>query len=406
MLRRSKPRRSAVSPQQSEQRFFTLHFVLFQAAAAMAGGFIGAYLLKCGFSLAAALVAYGGYLAVRSVFRFVALAAVRRVGYQRGLMLGTAVVGLQFIPLMWAQHLGCLLAWMGCVAMGEAFYWPVYHATMATQADEGNRGRQVAQRTTILTILTIVGPLVGAALLTRFGPVVSFGTATLLTTLSVLPLFALRRISLGAVPTWRETWQGADVIALAAFSADGWMSSGLLIAWPMVLFTSVGSHFATLGALNAAAGAVGAVASHFCGRGIDRGQRGSYLNTVCWLLFGSVLIRALASWSPLAASVANLSGAAVTAMYTPVLMSVIYDRAKRSGAIYRFHFIMEAGWDAGAVSGCLVAAGVAMVAPASLVVLPAMGAILVIHRCVREEGKRFFLKKEPKTFVSLAGVGP
>ena len=396
MPHRSKRRRPLL---QNQQRRLTLHYILFQAAAALAGGFIGAYLLQVGFSLSAALGAYAAYLAARSVLRFAALAVIRRTGYRVAFGLGTTIVALQFLPLIHAERPWCLAAWIGCVALGEAFYWPIYHATMAIQASQETRGRQVAARTTILIMLTIAGPLAGAALLTRAGPAASFGLATALTLLSVLPL---RRLSIqaGPVPTWRETLHIGDPTALAAFAADGWLSAGLIIAWPMILFTAVGAHFTTLGALNAAAGLVGAIASQFCGRGIDRGHRATYLNSVCALLAAGLVLRAFASWSAVAASVANLTGGAVTALYAPVLMSVIYDRAKRSGEMFRFHFLMEAGWDVGAVTGCLAAAAVAYVWPASLAVLPAMVAIPIVYYCVRKEGKDFFFeKKKQKTFI-------
>jgi hypothetical protein len=60
-------------------------------------------------------------------------------------------------------------------------------------------------------------------------------------------------------------------------------------------------------------------------------------------------------------------------LYAPVLMSVIYDRAKWSGSAYRFHFAAEAGWDMGAGMGCILAAFIAWGTQIpSLSVLPAM----------------------------------
>jgi len=70
-------------------------------------------------------------------------------------------------------------------------------------------------------------------------------------------------------------------------------------------------------------------------------------------------------------------------------MSVIYDRAKRSGSAYQFHLSAEAGWDAGAILGCLASAAVAWsgVVPVTLAVLPAAPGVLVIQRCVGAECK-------------------
>jgi hypothetical protein len=152
----------------------------------------------------------------------------------------------------------------------------------------------------------------------------------------------------------------------------------------MILFTSLGFHYEVFGWSNAAAGLVGAVTGVLCGRAVDRGNRDTYVALVTAALLIGFGLRAGASWSPLAAAIANATGAAVTGLYVPVLLSVIYERAKRSGSAYRFHFSAEAGWDAGAAVGCLSAAVVAWFAPAaSLAVLPAALGVLVLWRCLR-----------------------
>ena len=92
-----------------------------------------------------------------------------------------------------------------------------------------------------------------------------------------------------------------------------------------------------------------------------------------------------ASW---AAFAANAAGSAVGGLYYTELMSVVYDRAKRSGSAYQFHLSTEAGWDAGAILGCIAAAAVVWTGvPVTLAVLPSALGVLVIHRCVRAEAR-------------------
>ena len=72
------------------------------------------------------------------------------------------------------------------------------------------------------------------------------------------------------------------------------------------------------------------------------------------------------------------------AIYTTVLMSMIYDRAKNSGAAFRFHFVAEGGWDLGAALGCLAGAAVALATDkVSLATLPAAAGLLLMYVCVR-----------------------
>jgi MFS family permease len=362
----------------------TVHSALFGLACAMAHGFVGAYLLKQGFGLPVALATYAAILVARFGLRFVALAAVRRVGMAGGMRLGAALSALSFLPLLGAENPAWLILWVACVSMAESLYWPVYHASTASVAcGSSGFGRQVAERTMVGAIVSVIGPLAGGFLLASFGEGTGFGIAAAVCLLSTLPLGRMAPIDAGPIPCFRTSLQG-DRRTMATFAADGWMASGLGYAWPMILFVSMGGSYEAFGLANAGAGLVGAVASIVCGRAVDRGQRDRYLVIVCAALALAFVLRAASAWSPLAALLANVSGAAIAGFYGPVVMSAVYERSKRSGAAYRAHIAAEAGWDVGAVSGLLAAAAVAALAPvASFAVLPASLGIVALYACVR-----------------------
>src|SRR6185437_6563889 len=83
---------------------------------------------------------------------------------------------------------------------------------------------------------------------------------------------------------------------------------------------------------------------------------------------------------------ANAFGSAVGGAYYPVLMSMIYDRAKRSGSAYHFHLAAEVGWDVGAIGGCIASAAVACSGlPPVFVTLPSVLGIMLIHHCIRSD---------------------
>ena len=365
-------------------RLLTLHFGLYQFSCAMAGGFAGAYLLQQGLSLPQALASFAALLAVRFVLRCLSLVLVRRVGVRGAMMAGAAILATQFWPLIHARDPLWLALWLFIVALGESLYWPCYHSAVAVTGAPDSRGRELGLRNAIGAMAGITGPLVGGVLLQRFGPAVDFGLAAGITLAAIPPLLLMAPLKAGEIPSLREALRTVDRRSLKAFAADGYISGGLMLAWPMALFVSLGSQYESLGVANALASLVGAGVGLVAGRVIDAGRRDRALVWVSLALVASFAFRAFASWSPLAAHISNATGAAVIGVYTTVLMSLIYDRAKGSGAAYRFHFAMEGGWDAGAALGCLAGAAAALATGVpSLATLPSVLGVGVMYLCVR-----------------------
>ena len=159
--------------------------------------------------------------------------------------------------------------------------------------------------------------------------------AACLAALSTLPLALLGAVPAGPVPTARESVRSVDLIGTLAFAADGWIGAGLGIAWPMVMFSAMGEQYEALGAIAALGAVVGAASGLLCGRCIDRGGRERMLPWVAGALGLGITLRAMEGWAPAGAGAIHATGAAIGALYGPVLMSVLYDRARRSGELCR-----------------------------------------------------------------------
>jgi hypothetical protein len=56
------------------------------------------------------------------------------------------------------------------------------------------------------------------------------------------------------------------------------------------------------------------------------------------------------------AVIASAAGAVVTAIYTPTVMTAVYNQARLSPCILRFQIAAEGGFDAGCATGCLATA--------------------------------------------------
>ena len=367
----------------SQSRLLTLHSGLYQLSVSLAGGFVGAFLLKVGFSLTQTLVFFASVLTARMVMRFCALALVRRVGYKYSVILGVGLSALQFASLIKAEQWQWLVVWIATLSLAESIYWPIYHSASAVVGNK-SVGRELGIRTAAASLANVIGPAVGGFVLARYGARLEFFVAASVATISIIPLLALKRILAGPVPDVRRAIRPSDYRGMIVFAADGWLASGITVTWPMILFLSLGSRYEALGLANAGAGLAGAGAGVCAGAIIDRGGRNRSAKWVSVALGVGIALRSAADWSPLAATIANATGAAVMGFYVPILISVMYAGAKRSEGAYAFHVAAEAGWDLGAAGGCLAAAAVVSAGSVpSLAVIPSAAAVLILYRTLR-----------------------
>lgn len=365
-----------------------IHNALYMLALAVASGFAGAYLLRRGIALPLVLLLYASFFLLRFAMRLVLSALVRCIGYRRTLIVGLVVIALQYLPLSQAGQPAWLALWLLCMSLGEVLYWPVYHAAVATAGSSERRGRQMGLQAALTAAASIAGPPLGGWVLNRWGAEADFGLGALIVGLAIGPILLAPEFPAGPVPRFRDTFKGLDPLGLMLFFLDGWISSGWLSIWSMIYFLLLGSHYEAFGLANAAAGLVGCVTSLIGGRWIDqRRGDGWHLTWVATALLASIALRVLAGWSPLAAMLANLTGIAVSGAYVPLLMSALYERAKRSDGAFRFHLALEGAWDTGGLAGHLAGALIVWCLPRAITmaVLPSALGVAVFVICMRRD---------------------
>lgn len=359
-----------------------LHYAI-HAITLGSGAFFLAYMLKAGVSVPGALVALAGVLAGRFILRPAVVPLAVRIGIRRVLITGTVFLVAQF-PLIaevqglnWAFFASCAV-W----SMGDTLYWTSYHAYFAALGDHEHRGHQVSAREAVVAIIGIVSPLATGWALVTFGARIAFNTAGVIQFLSAAPL-----LWTPDVPVAREV-RGAVTAALPGvllFMTDGWIATGFIITWQIVLFLSVGQDFLAFGGALAAAALAGAIIGLVQGRHIDAGHG----RRAVWLAVGALvittLLRAASAGDAYWAVAANALGALVTCLYTPTLMTVVYNLSKRSPCPLRFHVATEGGWDAGGSVACLftallVSQGVPLAACVLLALLGAASAFVLLRR--------------------------
>lgn len=352
----------------STVNLLNLHYGLHAIALYGGGSFYSVYMLKSGVPLPFVLGALAMILAGRFILRPAIVPLSVRFGIRPLLMAGTLVAALQFPLVAAVDGVGiALFALIGVAALSDTFYWTTYHAYFAALGDQEHRGHQVGVREALVAAVTIVSPLTTGWMLVVYGPRIAFGVAAVVQLICAVPLLWTPNVAVArqAPGAFRAALPG-----VLLFVADGWTTIGYLVVWQLAMFLALGEDYVAYGGALAIAAAVGAVSGLALGRFIDagHGMRAVWLSAS--VLAFVLVLRAAAVDNPVLAVVANALGAFVPCIYTPTLMTAVYNLAKAAPCTLRFHVATEGGWDAGGTAGCLLAAAlVALDAPLPVCIL-------------------------------------
>jgi len=348
-----------------------LHYGVHALALSGGGAFFAAFLLKAGVPAHAVLTAMAAILIGRFLVRPAILPLGRRFGLRPLVIAGTIITALQYPLLAEVQGVGWPLVLLCAFAsLGDTFYWTAYHAYFASLGDAEHRGHQISAREAASAMVGIAAPLLTGWALVTLGPQFAFGATCVVLMLSALPLFWTPNVEIAdqAPGAIRAAWTG-----VLLFAADGWTAMGYAFVWQIALFISLKQDFAAFGGAMALAATVGAIAGLFLGKFIDagHGRRAAWIS--CGVMALTILARTLAYQHPATAILAHAAGAIVVALYTPTMMTAVYNLSKGSPCVLRFHIAAEGGWDAGGATGCLVAAALIWAgAPLSIAIAAAL----------------------------------
>lgn len=364
-----------------------LHYAL-QAFAQGAGGlFVLVFLLKAGVSVPLALLFQAGIVGGRFLLRPAALPLARRWGIKPLLMAGTLITALNFPLLAMVRGPGPLLVTLcGLSSVGYLFYWLSFHAYFAALGDAEDRGGQIGFREAVVALVGIVAPLLGALGLTTVGPWPTFLAVGLIQALAIIPLIGAPNVPVAAsVPTG----SALPLAGLGLMVSDGLFAATYHFVWLIALFVALGENFSAFGGAAALAALVGAASALFLGRHVDlgHGRRSAFI--AYGVAAAVVLARAFSLGTPWLAVLANAAGSLLAALVTPVLMTPVYNLAKASPCVFRFHMATEGAWDIGCFTGCVVAAGLAAAGlPLSAPILLALvAAALLVLQLARYYGR-------------------
>jgi hypothetical protein len=322
-----------------------LHYIVASIAQSGGGAFYGVWLLKSGIALPGVLLTIAGIFALRLVMRLIVLPMAVRLGLRALVIIGTIAMGISFVFLGEVRGADWSLLRLVLIAsLADSIYWPSYHAYFAALGDADHRGQQLGVREGTVAALGIISPLATGWLLVTFGPRAAFYVTGAFAVLAAIPVLwtpdvRIARVAPGA---FRAAISGAML-----FIGDGWIAAGYYVVWQLTLFLALGRDVMAYGGALAVAALVGAVSGLFLGRLIDAGRGVRAVWLAGGMLVLVLLLRAGVAQHPLLAVTANAFGALVACIYVPTMMTAVYNQAKRSPCVMRFHIAAEGGWDIG-----------------------------------------------------------
>lgn len=360
-----------------------LHYGIHALAVSGGGAFFAVFLLRSGVPAYGVLLAMAAILLGRFAIRPMVLPLGRRFGLKPLVIAGTIITALQYPLLAEVHGVGWqLFALCAVSSIGETLYWTAYHAYFASLGDAEHRGHQISAREAAAAMVGIAAPLLTGWALVTVGPRLAFGVTAIALAASALPLIWAPNVKIAdeAPGALRAAMTG-----VLLFVADGWTAMGYAFVWQIALFISLDKSFTAFGGAMAFAAVVGAISGLFLGRFIDAGHGRRAVWLAAGVMAATIAARSISLGHPATAILANAAGAVVVALYTPTMMTAVYNLSKRSPCVLRFHIAAEGGWDAGGATACLVGAaliwaGAPMSAVICLAFLGTIAAFVLLRR--------------------------
>ncbi len=175
-------------------------------------------------------------------------------------------------------------------SFGFALFWIPFNVAFAKASDKKSRGKETGIWFALNSIASIIGPLIGASLLTYFGGfLVLFIVASIIFALSSLPLLFTKDSTMPAPFSLSYMISQDHFRDLFAFISYGIRNCTLLVFWPIFVFLLLGTYL-SLGEFGTLVGLISVSFALIIGRLSDQIPKeriikiGALLNSFSWFM--------------------------------------------------------------------------------------------------------------------------
>jgi len=279
----------------------------------------------------------------------------RRYGYEHSILYSSPFLVLYYLSLFaMVYHVGFAAVSIVALVLYKMFYWPGYHANLATWMKDGERGREVSSTIAIEAVVTSFAPAIGGLIITFAGFGTLFVLVSVLIMVANIPLLltpesfekrnysyggALKRVfQLRLLPKFLSYFGYAEQIIA-------------MVIWPIFIVIVLPSVL-TVGALVSAARLVNVLVTMYVGRLADDGDSRHVLASGVVFTAGSWLFRIFAA-TGLGIFLTDSYYRVAKSMVVVPHLSLLYSHAYHEGNIMDEVVFREMAISTGIVVGLL-----------------------------------------------------
>lgn len=131
----------------------------------------------------------------------------------------------------------------------KILFWPSYHTDFAHYSKSGYRGREMSLLSFVSTISTIIGPIIGGLILSRFGFEILYIVVSMISLASIVPLFTTKEQFQPHLFSYRKAFQRIFAPYDHYKRKDFWSYFGFgeeiiaAVGWPIFIYLIIEKYY-------------------------------------------------------------------------------------------------------------------------------------------------------------------
>jgi len=316
--------------------------------------FIPIYLYQLGFSISTIALYYIFFFFSVTFFMYFSMRLNYHLGLKKVLAIGTLILlGYYFLLDQLSNgriHYSIVAIVYG---MSMAVYYSSFHIYFTKFSDKKHEATEISIIRALFRFAAIIGPLVGALLITRGSFRASFITVSILLLISIIPLFYSKdkkiknpKISIKNILKSDTKKKGISYIA------SGILGVTIGVLWPLFIYLNIGKVI-SLGIIISIGSTITIFFLFLIGKLADKHKRkvlkvGVYSHSITWPI-------RLFFLTPVGIFIMNLLSGITMLMIDLPFSKMIYEKGKKSNSIANYFLFREMNLQIGRLTVLLVA---------------------------------------------------